>query len=583
MSSEAARQRGSEAARQRGSEAARQRGSEATRQRGNEATRQRTVLLAFRSAGALHRLLDVLPVFDGDERVRRRFTLVPGSAFGTDALTVLERSDARFVPWDEARRRTHDLVLTASPKGELRALRGPSVLLPHGAGFNKALAHEGSPLLPSGLDPGYLLDDGEPWAALHALAHGSQLDRLAEHCPPAAARATVVGDPTYDRLLGSLEHRDDYRAALGTGERRLVVLTSTWGRESLLTRRPELPAGLVHGLPHDAYQFALVLHPNEHSDIGAFDLGRWLAPATDAGLVRAGPHEEWAALLVACDAVLTDHGSTALYAAALGRPVVGAYDGGTELIPGSPMAEVLARAPRFTGPAGLPEALRAAGARDCRTPARAAFALPGRALARLRAELYRLLDLTPRPGRPGARPLPRPAPRDHRPHAFAVRAEVSGLRVAVERFPAATPVVAHHLAAELPGAGRAAQSAAVLWRRAAPLPRTPHTSAWTAAGWTSRALEDHPGCRTAAALLTPERLLVRHRSAGPLSVRVVPAAVAGRVLRTDPAAALSAVHAWLGTASGAPAAPVTLVCAVGPLSVRVHVGPAEDADLGYEL
>ncbi|MGK5638700.1 translation initiation factor 2 [Streptomyces sp. URMC 126] len=540
----------------------------------------------MRSAGALHRLLDVLPVFDGDERVTSRFTLVPGSDFGVDALAALDRSGARLLTWDDARSRAHDLVLTASPKGAIRVLSGPRVLLPHGAGFNKAIAEEGSPRLPSGLDPHFLLVDGQPWAALHALAHGDQLDRLAEYCPPAAARATVVGDPTLDRLLASLSHRDDYRAALGTGERRLIVLTSTWGRESLLTRRPELPAALARVLPHDAYQLALVLHPNEHSRLGAYDLSRHLTPALRAGVVLAEPYEEWAALLVACDAVVTDHGSTALYAAALGRPVVGAYDGGDELIPGTPMAALLEQAPRLTDPAGLEEALRAAAAQEVRKCADAAFDLPGESLPRLRAELYRLLGLRPRPApvRPRALPAPRRPPVPNGPAAFAVRTRVTGRRIAVERFPADTTLPAHHLAAEFPYAGpRETQSAAVLWRRSRPAAAdAPHTSAWTAGGWTARMLDDAPYCGTAAAVLTPERCLLRHRSAGTFRLRVEPHRSGGRIVRADPAAVVTAVHSWLATRPE-PAPPVTLVCDVGPFSVRAVLEPADDADLDHEL
>ncbi|MFI1798320.1 translation initiation factor 2 [Streptomyces sp. NPDC020379] len=535
----------------------------------------------MRSAGALHRLLDALPVFEGDERIAVRFTLVPGSAFDVDALAALERSGARTVGWEQARAREHDLILTASPKGALRVLSGPRVVMPHGAGFNKALSEEGSPHLPSGLDPHYLLADGEPWADLHALAHGEQLDRLTEHCPAAAARASVVGDPTLDRLLGSLAHREGFRAALGTGERRLIVLTSTWGPESLLARRPDLPRELLGRLPHDAYQLGLILHPNEHSRTGTFDLARRLAPALAAGLVLAGPHEEWAALLVAADAVVTDHGSTALYAAALGRPVIGAYDGGSELIPGSPMADMLASAPLLAE--GLPAALRAAEAQDTRRFADAAFARQGESLRRLRSELYRLLGLRPPTAPVAPHPLPRPAAAPRRPAAFAVRTQVSGRRIGVERFPPYTSEAVRHLAAELPEADtRHTQTAAVLWRRARSAAPAPHSSAWTAAGWTERILDDAPACRTAAALLTPERVLVRHRSAGPLSVRVEPCLAAGRVLRADPAAVVSAIHAWLAEAPQV-TPPVTLLCDTGPLTVRVRLAPADEADLAYEL
>ncbi|MGX1759302.1 translation initiation factor 2 [Streptomyces lydicus] len=541
------------------------------------------MLLAVRSAGALHRLLDVLPVFEGDARISTRVTLVPGSAFDVDALAALERSGARTVSWERACSDKHDLVLTASPKGALHALSGPRVVMPHGAGFNKTVTGEGSPLLPSGLDPSFLLVDGEPWAALHALAHGEQITRLAEHCPPAAARADVVGDPTLDRLLGSIGHRESYRAVLGTGERRLIVLTSTWGPESLMAVRPELPGELVGRLPHDAYQVALVLHPNEYSRTGSFDLTRHLAPALSAGLVLPGPYAEWASLLVAADAVVTDHGSTALYAAALGRPVIGAYEGDTELIPGTPMARMLAASPRLSEASDLDRVLRSAEALDTRPFADAAFALPGQALSRLRSELYQLLGLSP-PDVPAApQPLPRPGSAPRHPSAFAVRADVSGERIAVARFPPSTPEEVHHLAAEHPGAGsRQVQSASVLWRRARPASREPHSSTWTAGGWTARVFDEAPGCRTAAAILTPERCLVRSRSAGLLSVRIEACRSAGRVMRTDPTGVVSAVHAWLrATPHWTP--PVSLVCDFGPLAVQVEVTPAKSADLDYEL
>ncbi|MFD5190098.1 hypothetical protein ACFWMU_18475 [Streptomyces sp. NPDC058357] len=341
----------------------------------------------MRSAGALHRLLDVLPVFDGDSRITTRFTLAPGSHFDVDALAALEQSGARTLAWEEALRTRHDLVPAASPKGELRRLSGPRALLPHGAGFNKAINKDGSPGIPSGLDPHYLLSDGEPWADLHALAHEEQVARLTRYCPSASGRAAVVGDPTLDRVLASVPYRDGFREALGTGPRRLVVLTSTWGPESLLARRPALPAELSGILPHDAFQIALVLHPNEYSRTGRFDLSRRLAPALAAGLVLARPYEEWAALLIAADAVVTDHGSSALYAAALGHPVIGAYDGGHELTPGSPMARLLDAVPRLTSASGLEAAFLAARTVDTRAPAAGAFAQQGQALPLLRKEL----------------------------------------------------------------------------------------------------------------------------------------------------------------------------------------------------
>ncbi|MEU9608269.1 translation initiation factor 2 [Streptomyces sp. NPDC048057] len=537
----------------------------------------------MRSAGALHRLLDVLPAFDGDSRVVTRFTLVPGSRFDVDALAALERSGARTLPWEEALRGEHDLLLAASPKGELWQLSGPRALLPHGAGFNKTIADDGSAGVPSGLDTHYLLSDGKPWAALHALAHEEQVSRLACGSADAAQRAAVVGDPTLDRLLVSVSRRDDFRDALATGPRRLVVVTSTWGPESLFARRPELPAELCESLPYDSFQCALVLHPNGHSETGRFDLSRQLAPALAAGLVLAHPYEEWAALLVAADAVVTDHGSTALYAAALGRPVVAAYDGGNELIPDSPMARLLAASPRLSTPSELPGVLSAARAVDTREPVALAFAHRGQALARLRHHLYRLIGLAPPTGPVRAQPLPRPTTVPRRPSAFAVRAEVSGGRIVVERFPVHTREHVHHVAAEHSVAEqREVQSAAVLWRRAADAAVRPRSSTWTADGWTAHALAEAPLCRTAVAVLTTRRCLLRHRTAGLLSLRLEPHRAGGRVSYADPVAVASAVHAWLGRGP-APTLPASLLCDTGPVTVRVHLTPVDTDDLNYEL
>ncbi|WP_231626606.1 translation initiation factor 2 [Streptomyces apocyni] len=542
---------------------------------------EKYVLFAARSAAALHRLLDVLPAFAGDHRIHRRFTLVPGSDFSGDALAAIEQARARTVPWDEACARPYDLILTASPKGELHELHGPRALLPHGAGFGKALPDDGSSDSASGLDPAYLLRDGHPVADLHALAHPSQLTRLAHACPPAAARATVTGDPTLDRILDSLPLRDRYRTALRTHGRRLLVLTSTWGPESLLERRPDLPAELAARLPHDSWQLGLVLHPNEHSRTGEFDLREQLEPALAAGMILARPYEEWAALLVAADAVLTDHGSTALYAAAIDRPLIAACDGGGELIPGTPMAEILTRVPRLRHADELVPAAHAAAqltsrVRDLAEPA---FAERGHAIRRLREELYRLLDLTPRAVPAEPRLLPDPAPATRTPAVFAVRVNGepdTGLRV--ERRPAHAPGPAHHLAAEHgEAAERHLQSAALHYVRADRAPT--RGESWTVDRWTTHVLTQYPGRRTAAVILSPTRGVLRTTGGPLLSLRLTPYAdqahaSRAEAFRVDPAAALSAAHAWLDVRE----APSPIRCTIGDHTCTLQLSPATEAE-----
>ncbi|MGH3375804.1 MAG: hypothetical protein ACRDP6_13795 [Actinoallomurus sp.] len=457
-----------------------------------------------------------------------------------------------------------------------RLLHGRRVLLPHGAAFSKTLPGEGAEGSASGLDPAYLLHDDHAVAAFHALAHPDQVTRLAAVAPQAAERAAVVGDPTLERILISRTHRDRYRTTLGTGARKLIVIASTWGRESLLRRRPMLPADLATRLPHDAYQLALILHPNERSEIGRFDLAERLAPALEAGMIMAEPYEEWAAVLIAADAVITDHGSTALYAAALDRPLIGAYDGGDELIPASPMAELLARIPRLGAAEDLDAAIGAHIPGSGPVLADSVFAEQGHALERLREELYRLLEIVPPDVPVTARLLPSPAPPARVPAAFAVRAHVDGTRVRVERFPAHGDVPAHHLAVEYGLAGeRHVQSAGLLYRRADPPAPAPYGLSWTAASWIEHVLDGYPGCRTAAVIVTPSLSLARTRNGPLLTVGVDPCHDHGRTVRTDPAAVLSAIHAWLAVR---PAPPAAITCLVGThaFPVRLSLASAED-------
>ncbi|WP_329069371.1 translation initiation factor 2 [Streptomyces sp. NBC_01429] len=565
---------------------------------------QRTVLYAVRSATALNRLLDAVPVFAGDHRVRPRFTLVPGSDFGTDALAALDGVGARTVPWPEAVRGGHDLVVAASPNGPLDELPGPLVLLPHGAGFNKRLPHTSGDDSASGLHPRQLLRDGTPLAALHALAHPDQLAALARRSPAVAERAAVVGDPTLDRILASGPRRERFREALGTGGRRLVAVVSTWGPESLLARRPGLPRRLTAELPYDAYQVALVAHPNVHSDLGEFALRQRLAPAPESGLLLARPYEEWAAVLVAADCVLTDHGSTALYAAAQDRPVIGCYEGGTELIPASPMAGLLARAARWSDQeppdAQIEAAVTAHRPGDGTALAATAFAEQGRSLERLRAHCYALLGLDPYPGPVPARPLPVPRIPARRPTALVAFVDTAGTTVSVTRHPLDGGPHGGHVVAEDGFSTLNEMRSAGLIHRRARRPRTgvdamadavaDAVAGWTAGSWTAHALAEFPGCRTAAAVLAPGHCVLRRREPpyadGPalVSVRIAAAGAAGGepVVRPDPAAVLSGVHDWL-EANPAPRLPVTLDCVVGGRPVTVLLAYGTDGSAGAEL
>ncbi|WP_419999629.1 translation initiation factor 2 [Streptomyces boninensis] len=553
------------------------------------------MLFVVRNAATLHRLLDVLPAFAGDPRITPLFTLAPGSDYDTGVLARLDREGARTVPWPPARK-SYDLAISASRNGPLHELDAPLALLPHGAGFNKRV--------PGAADTARSCAAPDAPAPVHAIAHPYQR----RHLPAASAdRARVVGDPTLDRLLASRHRRDAYRDRWATGGRRLLAVTSTWGPESLLTRRPHLLERLLAELPYDGWQLALIAHPNWYADLGRLGMTRQLlVEPLRAGLVLPDPYEEWGAALVAADVVVTDHGSTALYAAALGRPLLGAYDGGAELVPDSPMAALLATVPHLeeTRPyvpqlaAGAAD--RAAGAAE--RAAMAAFAERGRSLELLRGWLYELLDLrSPAPApRPEVLPLPRAAAAQV--PAFRVPTVVYGATVRLARTPdrpapdALAPgphagpgaVHAAHLAAEADVAAAGdVDSAEVIFRRrrATRQPEPRQDTAWQTGAWCAHALDAHPGCRTAAVVLDRARVVLCHGGGPPLEIRIEPEAAPATapVHWPDPAAALSAVHAWLMAGGAARPLPATLRAELGGVTVRVRIAAAGAAALAEEI
>ncbi|GAA3005048.1 hypothetical protein GCM10020229_16180 [Kitasatospora albolonga] len=488
-----------------------------------------SVLLVIRTATTLNRLLDVVPLFADDHRVRLHWTIAPGSAYDDGLPELLERHHIRVTPWRDAVDRRYGLAIGASANGELYRLRSPLLLVPHGAGFNKRLGGADA-AAPSGLSPEQLLHDGEVVPAAIGLAHPAQLTRLTRACPPAAERATVVGDPCHDRLRASLEWREEYRRAFGLrAGQQLVVVSSTWGRASLSHRHPELLTRLLAELPVDEYRVALVLHPNEWAEHGAFALRLRQTSARAAGLICVPPQEGWRAALAAAGVLIGDHGSVALYAAAAGLPVLFATDGtegtggtdgtdGTghdELDPDSPMAELMATAPRLDLTAPLLPQLSGDLAPALLPPG--AFAAEGSSLTLLAELVHRHLGLTPPATAPTAEPVPLPrldtAPvRQLTVHTALVEPATEGkpALVRLERRPSRLSDLhphdeaahRHRLAELSPEAGRLAQSAAVLSTHEPTL----------GTDWLDRTLARHPACRIAAVVLDRHRCLLRLRT-----------------------------------------------------------------------
>lgn len=497
----------------------------------------REVLAVVRSVPAAGRLLDVAGLF-ADDRVGVTFTVTPGSASEAGIEPMLRAAGVDPLPWDEAAAGCFDLALAASAKGDLHRIEAPLVLMPHGAGHNRRVGTEpGSLSSASGLDPSELVHGGQLIAERFVLSHHEQEERLHESCPEAKGRGVVVGDPAFDRMLSALGRRERYREALQLGGRRLVVVSSTWNRGSLLGSQREVVRTLLAELPQDEYRVALVAHPNVWSQHSRAQLELWFADEIEAGLVLVPPAEGWRAALIAADLVVGDVGSVTYYAASLGRPVLIAAFSTEDLDPRSPLLEFGSVLPRLA-PGGVAEQVD----RVVRMPAPPVADLliehRSESAPRLRALLYSLLKLPEPEHAARYRPLPDlpESPDDVTAWRVDLRvddgADPGEDRTAAEtpergskrslarlrRFPAGAP---------LPRASRSAVRPLVVDAEDAVMPRWGAADAWSnrrgrteeeALAWLKERVSTYPKTLLAVAALDERSALLLHRSGAAMRV-----------------------------------------------------------------
>ena len=363
----------------------------------------RTVLVAAHTLVSCHRLLDVVDLVESDPRVQVVFT-VPPDVFAGGVDEYLRKLGALVMPWRQAVRERFDLALAAS-YGGIHELHAPLAVMAHGAGYGKPVrppAHGGelaARTMVYGLDPQRLVRDGRVLPDAVVLAHENEREILRCQCPEAVPAAAVAGDICFDRLVASGARRDDYRRAIGVdAHQKLVVVSSTWGRDGMFGGVPDLLPTIVAGLPAPGFRVLALLHPAVWGAHGQRQVRAWTRDCRAAGLLLPGPTDDWRAFVAAADYVIGDHGSVSAYAAATGVPVLRLAGTGAPSTPESAQAFVLGNAATLDLARPLPEQLARASRPD---PAQAAAALtsrPGQATRLLRELLYRLLDL-PEPGR----------------------------------------------------------------------------------------------------------------------------------------------------------------------------------------
>lgn len=367
----------------------------------------RSVLVAVHTITTGHRLLDVVDHVESDRRVQVVFTVAP-DVFNQTVPEYLQQLGALVLPWEQAVRERFDLALAAA-HGGLSALHAPLMVMAHGAGHAKSTLppQSGGPVLATppvyGLDAARLIRDGRVLASALLLAHNSELEVLRRQCPEALPTAVVIGDPCYDRLMASLPARDRYRRALGVrADQELIVVCSTWGRDGLFGRAPDLLHRLMNQLPSSRYRIGALLHPAVWAAHGTRQVRAWMRDCCAAGLILLSPMEDWRTMVIAADRVIGDHGSVTAYAAALGQPVL-CLDAVPSTVVAAATAQRLVRsqAARLDPARALPPQLRTARPLDLAAIRAALTSRPGRSAALIRREIYRLLRLSepaqPRP------------------------------------------------------------------------------------------------------------------------------------------------------------------------------------------
>ncbi|WP_344923851.1 hypothetical protein [Saccharopolyspora gregorii] len=210
-------------------------------------TPRKNVLVVVHNVTAMTRLLDVLPVFEGDFRVQLSYTWNGSDPFPDGLHRMLAERGIPLISWEQALLTRFDLALAAN-LGGLVEIDAPIVSIPHGIRYTKVLSRRtgepenrrtgepenrrtGEPRtgepenrrtgepenwrVAFGLDPQWVLYEGRPIASALVMSHEDQRAQLAAAVPEALGTAVVAGDACYDRLLTSLAPR----LPAGTGRR----------------------------------------------------------------------------------------------------------------------------------------------------------------------------------------------------------------------------------------------------------------------------------------------------------------------------------------------------------------------------
>ncbi|HEY3606153.1 MAG TPA: hypothetical protein VGL06_01570 [Pseudonocardiaceae bacterium] len=420
------------------------------------------------------------------------------------------------------------------------------------------------------------MHNGTVTAAALVLSHEEQYGRLADATPSAVEVAVVAGDPCFDRIRASQPHRTDFRHALGTGPAStVVVVSSTWGPDSLFGRHPDLIGEILSELTLDDHVVAAILHPNVWFAHGPAQIRRWLADALRAGLRLIPPERGWQQGILAADLVIGDNGAVTGYAAACGIPTMLAAFPDDAVAPGSAIDALGKAAPRLSVRGSLRAQLSAAvddfDSNQFALVTELVTSVPDKSATLLRRLFYQLMRLP----EPAAQALvPHLAAADLRPERQPVRAMwvdyawTGRDEVLLRRWPADVPtrrareprtadthLVAHH---DHPQRALRANAAIIV------VPVSEFDTATE--NRLAALLHAQQGAAMAVAVRNDE-CLVRQRNGRQLTLRpeqpLPPTA--------DGSLGASAVYGWLTDGRNWTSLPATITIRVGAATVRVAI------------
>ena len=319
--------------------------------------------------------------------------MVPGSG-----PALARKMGVPHVPYLKARFQWWDLIIFASSaSGGQFHPDIPKILTNHSIAAGKILGGVDAIYGPS------LLRDGQCIFASIFEPGWAVRDNAVRNNPSLEGHIAVVGDLRADKMFEMNRQRDRVRGDLGFGsDDVLVLIQSTWGPDSLMeTMGRELLGEAMSLRDRGRYKFLISVHPNNWGDSGEARRHPWGRYALDMeceGFRVIRPHTDWAPALVAADVAVTDHTSLAATFSLLNKPMafVPLRDG--LLVEGTMVKRLYDELPHLDRADQLEEIIRqvrspAYPMDGHRAAARLILSFPGEAAVRMRAEIYRVLNL----------------------------------------------------------------------------------------------------------------------------------------------------------------------------------------------